>query len=306
MYDVIVIGAGPAGMTAAIYTARAGYKTLILETGAPGGQAATTDTIENYPGFPGGISGPELMMKFYEQAVGFGVDMEFQYVDGIEVEGHQKKVKLGDKIYESKAVIIASGARPKVLGVDGESKFRGKGVSYCATCDGFFFKDKEVVVIGGGDTAVDEALYLAKICKKVTIIHRRDQLRANKIAQYRAINNAKIEFLWDSVVDEIRGTENVEELTIHNVRTQEKTRINASGVFIFVGYIPNSDYLPREIGFDEYGYVLTDSMLRTNLPGVFAIGDIRQKRLRQVATAVGDGAEVITALEEYLLEHGGN
>ena len=138
MYDVIVIGAGPAGMTAAIYTARAGYKTLILETGAPGGQAATTDTIENYPGFPGGISGPELMMKFYEQAVGFGVDMEFQYVDGIEVEGHQKKVKLGDKIYESKAVIIASGARPKVLGVDGESKFRGKGVSYCATCDGFF------------------------------------------------------------------------------------------------------------------------------------------------------------------------
>ncbi|KJS22233.1 MAG: thioredoxin reductase [Clostridiaceae bacterium BRH_c20a] len=306
MYDVIVIGAGPAGMTAAIYTARAGYKTLILETGAPGGQAATTDTIENYPGFPGGISGPELMMKFYEQAVGFGVDMEFQYVDGIEVEGHQKKVKLGDKIYESKAVIIASGARPKVLGVDGESKFRGKGVSYCATCDGFFFKDKEVVVIGGGDTAVEEALYLAKICKKVTIIHRRDQLRANKIAQYRAINNAKIEFLWDSVVDEIRGTENVEELTIHNVRTQEKTRINASGVFIFVGYIPNSDYLPREIGFDEYGYVLTDSMLRTNLPGVFAIGDIRQKRLRQVATAVGDGAEVITALEEYLLEHGGN
>ena len=224
MYDVIVIGAGPAGMTAAIYTARAGYKTLILETGAPGGQAATTDTIENYPGFPGGISGPELMMKFYEQAVGFGVDMEFQYVDGIEVEGHQKKVKLGDKIYESKAVIIASGARPKVLGVDGESKFRGKGVSYCATCDGFFFKDKEVVVIGGGDTAVEEALYLAKICKKVTIIHRRDQLRANKIAQYRAINNAKIEFLWDSVVDEIRGTENVEELTIHNVRTQEKTR----------------------------------------------------------------------------------
>lgn len=305
MYDVIIIGGGPAGMTAAIYAARAGYKTMILETGAPGGQAATTDIIENYPGFPQGISGPELMMKFYEQATGFGVEMEFQKATSLELDGAVKKVKAGENLYETRAIIIASGARPRVLGVNGEAKFRGRGVSYCATCDGFFFKDQDVAVIGGGDTAVEEALYLAKICNKVTIIHRRDQLRANKTAQDRAKSNEKIDFIWDSVVDEIVGEDKIEKLAIHNVKTQEKSNLNVAGVFIFVGYIPNSDYLPREIKVDERGYVITDSELKTSVPGVFAIGDVRQKRLRQVATAVGDGALVTTFLEEYLAENGG-
>lgn len=302
MYDVIVIGGGPGGMTAGMYAARAGHKTMILEAGAPGGQASTTETIENYPGFPGGISGPELMMKFYEQTVSFGVEMDFQYVTGLELEGKVKKVIAGEKVYETKAVIIASGARPKVLGVPGEGEYRGKGVSYCATCDGFFFKDKEVAVIGGGDTAVEEALYLSKICSKVYIIHRRDKLRATQILQKRAMENAKIDFIWNSVVDQIDGDDKITGLTLHNVNTQEKQELNIAGVFIFVGYIPNSDFLPRGLTMDEKGYLLTNDALETNIPGVFAIGDVRQKRLRQVATAVGDGAQVITALDSFLAE----
>ncbi|MDK2822791.1 MAG: thioredoxin reductase [Clostridia bacterium] len=297
MLDVVIIGGGPAGMTAGIYAARAGFKTMILETGAPGGQASTTETIENYPGFPGGISGPELMMKFYEQTINFGVEMEFAHVESLELTGPVKKVKAGDNIYETRSVIIASGARPRVLGVQGEAKFRGKGVSYCATCDGFFFKDKEVAVIGGGDTAVEEALYLTKICSKVYLIHRRDKLRATQILQDRAMKNEKIEFIWDTVVDEITGDDKLNGLSLHNVKTQKKFKLNIDGVFIFVGYIPNSDYLPREVEIDERGYVITDVELRTNVAGVYAIGDVRQKNLRQVATAVGDGALAITTLE---------
>jgi len=302
MYDVVIIGGGPAGMTAGIYAARAGYKTVILETGAPGGQAATTETIENYPGFPGGVSGPDLMMKFYEQTVNFGVEMNFQQVSAIEPQGAVKKVIAGDTTYETRSIIIASGARPRVLGVNGEAKFRGKGVSYCATCDGFFFKDREVAVVGGGDTAVEEALYLSKICSKVTIIHRRNELRATKIVQERAMKNDKIYFIWDSVVDEVIGDEKVTELSLHNVKTQEKQSLKVDGVFVFVGYIPNSDFLPASITLDERGYVLTDGQLQTNIPGVFAVGDVRRKNLRQVATAVGDGAQVITALDKYLAE----
>ncbi|MFZ7102906.1 MAG: thioredoxin-disulfide reductase [Peptococcaceae bacterium] len=302
MYDVAIIGGGPAGMTAGIYAARAGYKTVILETGAPGGQAGTTETIENYPGFPAGVSGPELMMKFYEQTMNFGVAMEFQHVTSLELEGDMKKITAGENIFAAKSVIIASGARPKVLGVPGEPKYRGKGVSYCATCDGFFFKDKEVAVIGGGDTAVEEALYLSKICSKVTIIHRRDRLRATQILQERVLKNEKVEFIWDSVVDEINGDEKLSELSLHNVKTQEKSRLNVAGVFIFVGYIPNSDYLPKELLRDERGYVLSNEDLETNIPGVFAVGDVRQKKLRQVATAVGDGAQIITSLDKFLAE----
>ncbi|NLT95439.1 MAG: thioredoxin-disulfide reductase [Clostridia bacterium] len=300
MYDVVIIGGGPAGMTAGIYAARAGYKTVILETGAPGGQAATTETIENYPGFPGGISGPELMMKFYQQTINLGVEMIFQHVTALEALGPVKKVMAGETVYETRAVIIASGARPRVLGVNGETKFRGRGVSYCATCDGFFFKDKDVVVVGGGDTAIEEALYLSKICNKVTVIHRRDQLRATKIIQERALKNERISFIWDSVVDEIIGNEKVTEVSLHNVKTQEKQSLKVDGVFVFVGYIPNTDYLPVEITLDERGYVVTDKQLQTNVPGVFAVGDVRQKSLRQVATAVGDGALVISALDKYL------
>jgi len=305
MYDVIIIGAGPGGMTAGIYAARAGYKTMILETGAPGGQASTTETIENYPGFPGGVSGPELMMKFYEQTVSFGVEMDFQHVTSIEAEGNIKKVSAGDTTYEAQSIIIASGARPRVLGVKGEGKLRGKGVSYCATCDGFFFKDREVAVVGGGDTAIEEALYLTKICSKVTVIHRRGELRATKIVQDRALKNEKINFIWDSVVDGIIGENSLTALSLHNVKTQERELLKVDGVFIFVGYIPNSDYLPSSISLDQWGYVLADDHLQTNIPGVFTVGDIRQKNLRQVATAVGDGAAVITALDKYFADKGG-
>ncbi|KJS19971.1 MAG: thioredoxin reductase [Clostridiaceae bacterium BRH_c20a] len=304
MYDVIIIGAGPAGMTAGIYAARAGYKTMIMETGAPGGQASTTETIENYPGFPGGVSGPELMMKFYEQTVSFGVETVFQHVTSIEVEGNIKKV-IGDAAYEARSIIIASGARPRVLGVNGESKFRGKGVSYCATCDGFFFKNREVAVVGGGDAAIEEALYLSKICSKVTVIHRRDKLRATKIVQDRALKNEKIHFIWDSVVDDIIGENSLTALSLHNVKTQQRQLFTVDGVFIFVGYIPNSDYLPASIILDQRGYLLTDDYLQTNISGIFGIGDIRQKNLRQVATAVGDGAAVITALDKYFADKEG-
>ena len=304
MFDVIIVGAGPAGLTSGIYAARAGYKTLILEAGVPGGQAGTTETIENYPGFPQGVSGSELMIKFYEQAVNFGVQVEYKHVSSLELEGKVKKVITDDEVYEAKAVIIASGARPRLLGVPGEDKFRGKGVSYCATCDGFFFKDQDVAVVGGGDTAIEEAMYLAKICRQVTVIHRRDRLRATRILQERAFKNEKIQFVWDSVVEEILGKEKAEELVLRNVITQEQKILKVNGVFIFVGYIPNTDFLPESLQKDEQGYVLTDEELKTNLPGVFAVGDVRQKRLRQVATAVGDGDSVIVPLEKYLEDRG--
>ncbi len=304
MFDVIIVGAGPAGLTSGIYAARAGYKTLILEAGVLGGQAGTTETIENYPGFPQGVSGSELMIKFYEQAVNFGVQVEYKHVSSLELEGKVKKVITDDEVYEAKAVIIASGARPRLLGVPGEDKFRGKGVSYCATCDGFFFKDQDVAVVGGGDTAIEEAMYLAKICRQVTVIHRRDRLRATRILQERAFQNEKIQFVWDSVVEEILGKEKAEELVLRNVITQEQKKLKVNGVFIFVGYIPNTDFLPESLQKDEQGYVLTDEELKTNLPGVFAVGDVRQKRLRQVATAVGDGASVIVPLEKYLEDRG--
>ena len=209
MYDVLVIGAGPAGMTAAIYAARAGYKTAMAEVGVPGGQAATTEIIENYPGFPNGVAGPDLMYKFFEQTQTFGVEMLYGYVEGIDTADETKKVKIGDNVYESKTVIIASGAKPKTLGVANEDRLRGRGVSYCATCDGFFFKDKEVMVVGGGDTAVEEAMYLTKMCSKVTLIHRREQLRANRTAQNRALANEKLEIIYNTTLEEIIGEDKV-------------------------------------------------------------------------------------------------
>ncbi|NMA01514.1 MAG: thioredoxin-disulfide reductase [Clostridia bacterium] len=300
MYDVIIVGAGPAGMTAAIYTTRAGYKTLIVDKAAPGGQASNTDLIENYPGFPDGVSGPELMMKFYEQAGNLGAQYSFENITELKLEGDVKKVITPSNTYEARAVIIATGARPLTLGVPGEDKFIGKGVSYCATCDGFFFKGKNVVVVGGGDTAVQEALYLTKICSKVTLIHRRDQLRATKILRDKILANEKVEVIWDTVVEEIIGENQVEGVRIHNLKTGEKSILPTEGVFVFIGYLPNSDFLSSPIELDQRGYIISDSGLRTNIPGVFVIGDVRQKAIRQVATAVGDGAQVVVALSEYL------
>ena len=299
MYEVLVIGAGPAGMTAAIYAARAGYKTVILEHGVPGGQAATTDMIENYPGFPEGISGPELMMKFFEQTQTFGVEMIYEQVQSMDVTGDIKKVVTDKQTIEAKAVVIASGAKPRTLGVANEGRLRGRGVSYCATCDGFFFRDQPVAVVGGGDTAVEEAMYLTKMCSSVTLIHRRDELRANKLAQSRAFANEKLTIIYDTVVDDIVGEDKVTQLKLRNKKTDETSTLDVNGVFIFVGYLPNASFLPAELEVNEQGYIITDEEMATNVPGVFAVGDVRQKKLRQVTTAVGDGGAVMHGIEEY-------
>ena len=305
MYEVLIIGAGPAGMTAAIYAARAGYKTALVEHGIPGGQAATTDMIENYPGFPEGISGPELMLKFFEQTQTFGVEVIYEQVMSAELNGEIKKVITEQQTIEAKVVIIASGAKPKTLGVSNEGRLRGRGVSYCATCDGFFFKDQPVAVVGGGDTAVEEAMYLTKMCSSVTLIHRRDALRANRTAQNRALNNEKLHILYDTVVDDIIGEDKVTQLSLKNVKTEEISTLDVNGVFIFVGYSPNGSFLPDDLAVDSHGYIITNEEMQTNLPGVFAIGDVRQKKLRQVTTAVGDGGAVMTAVEEYLRDWNG-
>lgn len=300
MYEVLIIGAGPAGMTAAIYAARAGYKTAILEHGVPGGQAATTDMIENYPGFPEGISGPELMMKFFEQTQTFGVEMIYEQVQSVELTGAIKQITTDKQTLEAKTVVIASGAKPRTLGVANEGRLRGRGVSYCATCDGFFFKDQPVAVVGGGDTAVEEAMYLTKMCSSVTLIHRRDELRANKLAQSRAFANDKLHIIYDTVVDEIVGDEKVTQLKLRNKKTDATSTLDVNGVFIFVGYLPNDAFLPPELEVNEQGYIITDEEMATNIPGVFAVGDVRQKKLRQVTTAVGDGGAVMHGIEEYL------
>ena len=300
MYEVLIIGAGPAGMTAAIYAARAGYKTAILEHGVPGGQAATTDMIENYPGFPEGISGPELMMKFFEQTQTFGVEMIYEQVQSVELTGDIKRVTTDKQTLEAKTVVIASGAKPRTLGVANEGRLRGRGVSYCATCDGFFFKDQPVAVVGGGDTAVEEAMYLTKMCSSVTRIQRRDELRANKLAQSRAFANDKLHIIYDTVVDEIVGDEKVTQLKLRNKKTDATSTLDVNGVFIFVGYLPNDAFLPPELEVNEQGYIITDEEMATNIPGVFAVGDVRQKKLRQVTTAVGDGGAVMHGIEEYL------
>ncbi len=300
LYDVVIIGSGPSGMTAAIYAARAGYKTAILEHGVPGGQAATTDMIENYPGFPEGISGPELMMKFFEQTQTFGVEMIYEQVQSLDLMGDVKKVITDKQTIETKVVVIASGAKPRTLGVANEGRLRGRGVSYCATCDGFFFKDQPVAVVGGGDTAVEEAMYLTKMCSSVTLIHRRDELRANKLAQSRALANEKLNIIYDTVVDEIVGDEKVTQLKLRNKKTDTASTLDVNGVFIFVGYLPNGSFLPAELEVNELGYIVTDEEMATNIPGVFAVGDVRQKKLRQVTTAVGDGGAVMHAIEDYL------
>lgn len=305
IYDMIVIGAGPSGMTAAIYSKRSGHNVLIFDHGTPGGQAATTNTIENYPGFTEPITGPDLMSRFFEQMMNFGVEMKGQRIVKLDLSEEIKKVYTEDEVFETRALILASGASPRLLGAKGEGKYRGRGVSYCATCDGFFFKDKEVVVVGGGDSALQEALFLTNICSKVTLVHRRDSFRGAKVMQDRLFAKENLVKELDQVVEEIRGTDHmITEVLLKNLKTEERKVIPASGVFIFVGFIPQADYIREEDGLErnEAGYLLTDEGLRTNIPGVFAVGDLREKRLRQIATAVGDGATVNTSLEQYLME----
>ncbi|MFQ5574851.1 MAG: thioredoxin-disulfide reductase [Terriglobia bacterium] len=276
VYDIVIVGGGPGGLTAGIYAQRARLKTVLLEKMGLGGQVAITDEVENYPGFKE-ISGPDLMAKFEEHAKKFGLPVELAEVESIKNNGRTKIVRTSEGDYETRAVIVAAGAHPRKLGVPGEREFTGKGVSYCATCDGFFFKEKKLVAVGGGDTAVKEALYLSKIANRVSVVHRRDELRAEKIWQERGFANSKLDWVWDSVVAEIKGNEKVGSVVVKNVKTDEETEITADGIFIFVGIVPNTDFL--EVRKDPGGFVLTGENLETSVPGVFAAGDCRAQLL---------------------------
>lgn len=300
MYDVLIIGAGPAGLTAGIYAARGGLKTGIIEMGMPGGQAASTEKIENYPGFPEGIGGYELMNNFHLQAEAYGAEFIFEETQTLELQGPVKRIATDTKILEAKAVIIAAGSKPRLLNVPGEKTFHGRGVSYCATCDGAFFKGKKIIVVGGGDAALEEGAYLTKFANEVTIIHRRADFRATQIAIERAKNNPKISFIYNAVVEEVLGSEHVEGIRLRDLQAQETKILPASGVFIYIGTEPNDKFLHGELEVEERGYIKTDNLLQTNIAGIFAAGDIRDTPLRQVATAVGDGALAAVAVEKYL------
>ncbi|PEA52797.1 thioredoxin-disulfide reductase [Bacillus pseudomycoides] len=300
IYDVIIIGAGPAGMTAAVYTSRSNLSTLMLERGIPGGQMANTEEVENYPGYDH-ILGPDLSNKMFEHAKKFGAEYAYgdvkQIVDGKEY----KTVIAGKKEYKARAIIVASGAEYKKIGVPGEKELGGRGVSYCAVCDGAFFKGKELVVVGGGDSAVEEGVYLTRFATKVTIVHRRDQLRAQKILQDRAFQNEKVDFIWNHTVKEINEANGkVGSVTLVDVNSGEEQEFKAEGVFVYVGMLPLSKPFV-ELGItNENGYIETNERMETKVPGIFAAGDIREKMLRQIVTATGDGSIAAQSAQHYV------
>lgn len=302
-YDCIIIGAGPAGMTAALYAARANLKTLLLERGIPGGQMNNTAEVENYPGFDS-ILGPDLALKMYDGINQFGV--EHGYGNVVEVKDHHdyKEVITDDASYEAKVVIIATGCEHRNLEVPGEAEYSGRGVSYCAVCDGAFFRNKKLIVVGGGDSAVEEAIYLTQFADEVKIVHRRDALRAQKIIQDRAFANEKISFIWDSVVEEIKGDDQkVTGVQIKNVKTGETYEEAADGVFIYVGLVPLTQAFTSLGITDDAGWIVTDERMQTKIPGLLACGDARQKHLRQITTAVGDGGIAGQQAYQYIEEN---
>jgi len=303
MYDVVIVGAGCAGLTAGLYAARAELSVVIIEKVFPGGQIARAHIVENYPGFPDGISGVDLAIAMKEQAEKHGAVIETATVTGYDLEGDVKKVITEDRVFEGRTVILAMGADYRELGLHAEKKFVGSGVSYCATCDGAFFKGKDVAVIGGGDTAVEDAIYLSKFANKVYVIHRRDELRAQKGIQKSAMKNEKIEFVWDSLVDNILGDAFVEGVRVRNKKTQEMKTIPVSGVFVAIGMIPETEDVKDAIKTDANGYIMTDTWMRTSVPGVYAAGDIVQKALRQVVTATADGATAVYAAQAHMIEN---
>lgn len=302
MYDTIIIGAGPAGMTAALYAARSNLKVALIEGGLPGGQMNNTSDIENYPGYAN-ISGPELAEKMFEPLENLGVEHLYGFVKNIEDHGDVKKVITDDEEFETRTVIVATGSKHRLLGVPGEEELNSRGVSYCAVCDGAFFRDQDLLVVGGGDSAVEEAIFLTQFAKSVTIVHRRDELRAQKVLQNRAFANEKINFIWDSVVKEIKGENRVESVVIENVKTNQVTEHAFGGVFIYVGLDPVSDFTKDLQIQDESGWIVTDDHMKTSVAGVFAVGDVRQKDLRQVTTAVGDGAIAGQEAYKYITEY---
>ena len=300
--ELIIIGGGPAGLAAALYGGRATLRTLLLEKGMPGGLAATTAHIENYPGFPSGLGGMDLAAQFEEQAKKFGVEIRNAQVESLSKEGEAFIVRTADEAFRASTVILATGASPSMLGVPGEKEFIGRGVSYCATCDGAFFRDQVLAVVGGGDAAVEEAMFLTRFASRVFVIHRRNELRATKIIQDRAFKNSKLEFVWSTVVEAIRGQDKVEEVVLKDVRSGATRILPVAGVFIYVGNRPNSGLVAGLAELDARGYVITDDEMRTRTSGLFAAGDVRRKLLRQVVTAVADGAVAAVAAEKYLAE----
>ncbi len=299
-YELVILGGGPAGLTAGLYAARGGLNVILIEKIVPGGQVIITDWIENYPGFPEGLSGPDLVQKMTEQVKRFDLNIENNEVVSVDFSEPVKKITLNDKTITSHTIIIATGASPKKLGVPGEDIFYGKGISSCATCDGPFFKEGVVAAVGGGDTAVQESLFLTKFVKKVYLIHRRNKLRAAAILQKRALANEKIEMMWDSVLTDISGLTNVENITVQNVKTGDKTKLSVDGCFIWVGTIPNTQFLADSVKLDEHGFIIAGLDAETSVPGVFAAGDVRNTPLRQIATAVGDGAIAAISAENYI------
>ncbi|MCL4867673.1 MAG: thioredoxin-disulfide reductase [Anaerolineae bacterium] len=298
---VIIIGSGPAGLTAALYTARAMLNPLVIVGNQLGGQVAITHEVENYPGFPEGTTGPELVELMRQQAENFGARYVYDSVVSVDFsQGSPFTIKTYSEEYEAEAVIVTAGASPKKLGIPGEEEFIGRGVSYCGTCDGFFFRGKEVAVVGGGDSALEEGLFLTKFASSVNVVHRRDELRAGPILQKRAMAHEKMGFTWDTVIDEIRGNGVVQNIVTRNVKTGEVQEKPIDGVFIFIGHYPNSDFLHGQLAMDEEGYVITDELMRTSVPGVFAAGEIQDAHYRQVATSVGQGCAAAMQAQKWL------
>ncbi|MFA9497513.1 MAG: thioredoxin-disulfide reductase [Deltaproteobacteria bacterium] len=299
-YDLVIIGGGPAGLAAGLYAARARLKVILVEKVVVGGQIVISDWIENYPGFPEGLSGPDLVQKFTEQAKRFGLNIENNAAVSVDLSDPVKRIVFNDRTVTTHTIIIATGASPKKLDAPGEEMFYGKGVSSCATCDAPFFKDRIVAAVGGGDTAVKESLFLTRFVEKVYLIHRRDRLRAEMILQEQALANEKIEIIWDSVLTGIQGFTNVENITVQNVKTKEEKTLSVDGCFIWVGEMPNTKFLADGVKLDEKGFIVANLNMETSVPGVFVAGDVRNTPLRQVATAVGDGAVAAFSAGHYI------
>jgi len=301
-YEIVIIGGGPAGLSAGLYTSRTRLSTLLIERGLVGGLITETELVENYPGFPEGISGLELGQLMHQQATKYGLETLLAEVTGLELKQGQKIIKTTEGNFTAKAVIIASGSERLKLGVPGEKEFTGKGVSYCAACDAPFFKGLPVAVVGGRNAAITEALHLSKFASRVIVIHRRNQLRATRILQEKAFSEPKIEFLWDTIVEEIEGEEVVKRLKLRQVKTGEKSSLDVAAIFVSIGIKPNTDYLKGILSLDATGAIITNDKLETNIPGIFAAGDVRQNSAQQAITAAGDGATAAIYAEKFITE----